>query len=785
MKGTARFLERDLVLVGGGHAHVGVLRMIAMARRRGAWKPDTSTRITLIAKEVLTPYSGMLPGYVAGHYTHEQCHIDLVPLARLAGATLIHAAAVSIDLGRRTVHIRRPHESDEESPPIDYDVLSINVGITPDTKSVPGAAEHTTAVKPIDRFVDRFDGLLRGGAKSRERLRDSTIAIVGGGAGGVELCLALHHRLSTVDGIEGIQFVLYTRSEVLSGQNGYGKRAIRKALRDRKVRLVEGAIVLEVFEKKIRYETAEGGAIEEPFDTCLWCTNASPSHWLKETGLKTDERGFLLVDETLRSVSHPNVFAAGDCCAVLGHPRPKAGVFAVRQGQPLMENITRTLSGKSSLKAHIPQSKYLSLISLGNKYAVGLRGSWGFQGQWAWKLKDWIDTTWMAQYTGQVREALASMAGDESASTAAKGGGDGLGGGGTMARRMFCAGCGSKVGPDTLSTVLSSLRESKYSGVTAMLEDADDAAIFKISSESGTLVHSVDFFPSFLDDPFVFGAISANHALSDVYAMGIHPKSALAIAVVPRGSPDKVRGCLLQMLSGACKTLMEADCQLSGGHSAQGSEMALGFAVVGEATGEGREILLRKSGLREGQELVLTKGLGTGILLAAEMRGMCRGEWLDRGIESMLALNKSTIDIAIDHGATACTDVTGFGLLGHLREMAIASKVSVEVDLGAVPLLPGAAELSDLGVRSSLYEENLKLSDAVENIDQASGHPAYPLLFDPQTSGGLLFGVPSDRAEACVAKLNAVGLGAAKCIGRVVSTPSQSASGRPIQLKYQ
>ena len=777
------FVTKDLVLIGGGHAHVGVLKMMAMSRR---WRKERSkdTRVTVIAKETLTPYSGMLPGYVAGHYKLEECHIDLVPLARLAGARLIHAAAVRLDLERKLVHVasrttttthNKSGDSNRsiylERPPIEYDVLSINVGITPDTGSVPGAAKYATAVKPIDSFVSRFDKMLLA--------RGAKIAIVGGGAGGVELCLALHHRLLSVEEVEGAQLTLYTRGEILSGHNEYGKRAIREMFSRREVKLVEGAHVLEVLEGKLRYKDAQGSISEEKFDECLWCTQASGASWLRSSGLAIDSKGgFVVVNEYLQSTSHPSVFAVGDCATISGHPRPKAGVFAVRQGAPLMENLSRTLEGSAvALKRYIPQQKYLSLISTGNQYAVGLRGGLGFEGKWVWKLKHWIDTKWMAKYTTEVKALLGNMDGgkhqhekkEERQQDQAR-------------HKMFCAGCGSKVGPDVLSRVLRLLKSSAYESVTSDLGEAEDAAILDLGGGSKQIVHSIDFFRSFMEDPFLFGAITANHALSDIYAMGIYPKAVLAIAVVPYGSPRKLESNLFHMLSGACSTLMAANCKLSGGHSVQGSEMALGFSAVGEVQEGGK--ILKKSDLRKGQKLILTKGLGTGVLLAGEMKGVCEGRWLSRAIDSMLQPNERAMEIAIGCEATACTDITGFGLVGHLREMVIASKVTVSIDLDAIPILEGARELNRKGVRSSLYEDNLKASDAVARTEDSSDdfQEHYPLLFDPQTSGGLLFGVPASRTESCLAKLRESGYNDAFCIGNVSSLRSETTS-RPIVIK--
>jgi len=264
--------------------------------------------------------------------------------------------------------------------------------------------------------------------------------------------------------------------------------------------------------------------------------------------------------------------------------------------------------------------------------------------------------------------------------------------------------------------------------------------------------------------------VSANHALSDCHAMNAQPTGALAIAVVPYGLDAKVEESLFQMMAGAAKTLKEAGCALLGGHSCEGADLSLGFCVTGHVAAK-RE--LRKGGLAAGQTLLLTKPLGTGTLFAAQMRGAAQGQWMAKATSSMLASNAQAARIVAAHGADACTDVTGFGLLGHLFELASASQTTVRVRMGAVPLLDGAAETVRAGIFSSLQPANLRLKRAVSNEAAALAHPTYPLLFDPQTAGGLLAAVPSEQAEACVRALRAAGYGEAAAIGEVVEQLSE------------
>jgi selenide,water dikinase len=315
---------------------------------------------------------------------------------------------------------------------------------------------------------------------------------------------------------------------------------------------------------------------------------------------------------------------------------------------------------------------------------------------------------------------------------------------------MRCGGCGAKVSAEVLAGALASLPRGSSPD---LLDGPDDAAVLRPPSGK-LLVHSVDHFRAFLDDPFTFGQIAAAHALSDLHAMGAEPWTALAIASVPYGPSGKMRADLSAMLQGAAEILRADGCTLVGGHSAEATEAALGFAVTGLVNAGA---ILRKSGLRPGDRLILTKPLGTGIILAAHMRGQARAQWLLAAIGSMRVTNGAAARIAMAHRPNAGTDVTGFGLAGHLKEMLDASGVAAVLSLDAVPALPGARALAAHGVESTLAPDNRRwLGDL----------PGAELLVDPQTSGGLLLGLPPERADSCLAALRDAGLDAA-IIGEV------------------
>lgn len=735
MNGAAAPILKDLVLIGGGHAHVQVLKRFGM-------NPMPGVRLTLIARDIDTPYSGMLPGYIAGHYDFDACHIDLAPLARFAGARLYHAEAAAIDRAARTVLCR-------DRPPVPYDVLSIDIGSRPKAHDIPGAAEHATPVKPIDRFAARWTDLVARVGSQAGRFR---IGVVGGGAGGVEVLLAMRHRLRALDQAAGrdpdrLRFVLVTAGALLASHPPKVAAIFRHVLAARGVELRLNAPVARV--ERGRLFLADGTAIE--LDEILWTTQAGAAPWLAKSGFDCDADGFVKVQATLQTLSDPSVFAAGDVAAVVEHPRPKAGVFAVRQGPPLADNLRRVLAGQPT-RPFVPQQRFLSLISTGDQYAVASRGAWAAEGAWLWRVKDWIDRRFMRAFRDLPMMVPAVVDGPAARAT-------------ISAAAMRCGGCGAKIGASALARVMARLAPAAVrADVLVGLAAPDDAAVVRVPPGK-VAVHSVDFFRDFVDDPYLFGRIAANHALGDLYAMGATPQTALAIATIPYGAEAQVEDALFQLMAGARATLDQAGCALVGGHSAEGAELALGFAVNGVAD---ERSLTRKSGMQPGQALIVTKAIGTGTLFAAAMRGKARGRWIDAALTSMLVSQRKAGEILRSNGATAVTDVTGFGLLGHLAEMASASVVDAVVDPGAVPVLAGARDCIAAGIVSSLQPENLRHVRAIAG-DRSGGEHDIALLADPQTAGGLLAAVPAERARDAVTALQVAGYGDAAIIGRVTA----------------
>jgi len=738
MQGQPNIVFKDLVLVGGGHSHVAVLKAFGM-------KPEPGVRLTLIARDLHTPYSGMLPGFIAGHYGFDDSHVDLRPLAQFAGCRIYHDEMVGIDLADKRVLCRN-------RPPVPYDLLSIDTGSTPDTAGTPGVAEHALAVKPVDRFLAGWGAIEQ---RARDAAHPFCVVVVGAGAGGVELALSLQHRLAATHDRAQAEFHLFSDTpQILPTHNARVRRIFTRVLAQRRVRVHLGHRVQEITPEHLVSEHA-GAIATLRYDALVWVTHAAAPPWLAHTGLATTPTGFIEVNDFLQSTSHPGVFATGDVATMRNHPRAKSGVMAVRQGPALATNLRQALRDKP-LKRFVPQHRFLALISTGNRYAVASRGPWALEGTLLWRWKDRIDRRWMQRYRDlPPMPASEPVALDRPA--------DGAAMREISAWAMRCGGCGSKIGSTVLGRVLARIPVATRADVLVGLRDADDAAVVEVPAGK-VMVHTVDFFRAVVDDPYLFGSIAANHSLGDIYAMGAEPQSALAVATVPFGPETKIEQALYDLMAGAASVLEESQAALVGGHTSEGAELAFGLCVNGLVE---RKRLLRKGGMLPGDRLILGKALGTGTLFAADMRHQAKGRWVDSALESMLQSNRRAAECFIRHGARACTDITGFGLLGHLLEMTRPSQVDAEIELDSLPALDGALETLERGIFSSLQPENIRVRRAIRNLEIAARHARYPLLFDPQTAGGLLAAVPEENAAACVAALRGLGYVHSSIIGRI------------------
>ena len=362
---------RQIVLVGAGHAHVEVLRRFRL-------QPEPSVRLTLITRTPETPYSGMVPGYVAGHYTRSEINIRADRLAGFDGCTAMFGHAIGLDADDRRVLL-------EDGRSVAGDLISIDVGAVTDISDAPRNSGLLVSVKPMDEFEKCWPTV-------EQRMQSDAgirIAVVGAGAAGVELALAIRHRLHQMDAATDNQarVVLLERDDrILRGFSDKVRNRLTKILSKHGI------------ETQTSFCGFKDDGISGAFGILVWAAGVLPAAWLANSGLAPDLHGFVAVNRQLQSISHPAFFAAGDAAGMVETPRPKSGVMAVRQGRILAENLLRATRGLP-LKSFSPQKEWLSLISTGERYAVASRGRWSAEGRWVWYWKNWLDRRFVDRFS--------------------------------------------------------------------------------------------------------------------------------------------------------------------------------------------------------------------------------------------------------------------------------------------------------------------------------------------------------------------------------------------------
>jgi selenide, water dikinase len=657
---------------------------------------------------------------VAGHYGRDDLDIDLVRLARFAGARLILGAVDGIDLAARRILV-------PGRPPIAFDVAALDIGITSAMPSLPGFAEHGVPAKPLTPFARKWAAFL---AKDGP----ANVVVIGGGVAGAELAMAMAHALAKSG--RAAQVSLIDRSKALKEATPSGRGRLLAALRRLGVEVIEAAQVAHVGPDHVAL--TDGRSIPSGFT--VGAAGALPHGWLAGTGLRLHD-GFVTVGETLQS-SDPAIFATGDCAHLSHDPRPKAGVYAVRQAPVLLDNLVAALSG-GPMRRYWPQKDYLKLISLGGKEALAEKWGRAFSGPLLWRWKNRIDLAFMTKF-----KDLPQMDAPELPRRAADGLAD------LMGAKPMCGGCGAKVGRGALRSALADLPPTNRADVEAL--PGDDAGLLRIGGQQ--MVISTDHLREMTPDPVLMTRIAAVHALGDIWAMGATPQAATATVILPRMSAALQERTLAEVMATASEFMSAAGASIVGGHTSMGDEMTIGFTVTGLC--DRPPITL--AGALEGDVLILTKPLGSGVIMAAEMAGQARGDLVAKAFAAMIQpQGGASLALARAH---AMTDVTGFGLAGHLAGLCEASGLGAVVTLADVPLLEGALALSEAGVGSTLLPDNKAGAGPVSG---AIG-PLGDLMFDPQTAGGLLAAVAEAEVEGILAALRAAGYPAAR-IGRMVA----------------
>lgn len=729
--------SRDLVLVGAGHTNLHIVRQWRM-------RPIPDVRLTLVTPFSRATYSGMLPGTLAGAYRPDEMKIDLYRFTAGTGIRLIVAEATGLKPDARVITFNN-------RPPVRFDVASIGIGSVPNQPELWKNSPHVLSIKPMATFFDRLSDAVVQFLVHRTGEKPIRFVVVGSGAAGTEVALCLDAKMRT-------SFISYEvtlldhHAEILTGYVPAMVQRARQLMEERGIAVCLGRRASQIEETAgadVRLILDDGTVLSA--DLIIWSTSACPPDVLAGYDLPKAADGFLAVQSTLKTTADAPVFAVGDSASFVNAPVPKAGVYAVREGPILWENLRRHLSGRTLISFQ-PQRGFLSLLATGDGHALMQYKGWVMYGKLAWRLKDHIDRKFIRMYQDYEPPAMRSTS-NWSWITNPK----------SSREKMHCGGCGCKVGANLLTTVLKRIRE--LAPETAVALDQPEDAFVIPSTVPRSEVVSVDFFRAFLDDPYLMGRIAVLHALSDLWAMGALPTGVQAMLTLPYGPPEQQSELLFQILAGTVRELKTHEVSLWGGHTIEGPELQLGFSAVGHLSGRRP---WRKSGLRVKDVLILTKPLGTGVLLAAHQRGKCRAEWMDAALQGMLQSQSKSAEIARGFPIQAATDVTGFGLAGHLLEMLRASSCSAELEFSSQPdlLLPGVMEMLEQGVESTLAPANKELESSIIATPDQRQSPTFSALFDPQTSGGLLLAVSPEIAPDLITALGTTV--EAKIIGQVL-----------------
>ncbi len=702
--GTEDTLRQHLILAGGGHSHALLLRRWAMEG------PPRGVLITLVSRTGTALYSGMVPGLIAGLFSRREASIDLRRLCDRAGVRFVRAEITGLDPAKRELRLAG-------RPPLRWDRLSLDVGAV-----TPGSGGM--AIKPLEPFLAWSESLVPGAAASR---------VLGGGAAGVEVALALKARGQRVE--------LLRRGDRLALGSPAANRAGERMLAAAGVPLQNPD------------PGADAGAPADAPGALVRCTGSRAPRWLAASGLPSDQAtGRVLTQATLEVEGQPGVFACGDCGLVRSEPRPPSGVWAVRVAPLLAANLRRSLSGEPLRRWHPPR-RALQLLGDGGAVDGHPRALalWGplclGPSRWLWWWKAWIDRRFIIRF-----QSLAAMA-EESP----------------------CRGCAAKLGAAPLRGALERLALTAAAGWPAdqAPPGGDDAAVIGGCLDEGLVLQSLDGFPALVGDDWLNGRLTALHACSDLWACGARVESVQALVTLPRGTPALQEEWLLQTLAGVRSVLDPLGARLVGGHTLEQHTAAEGLSLALSVTGRsepGR--FWAKGDLAAGDRLLLSRPIGSGVLFAGAMAGAAEPEWIDGALEVMAQSQQPLVELLAAHGCRACTDVTGFGLLGHLGEMlqAAAAPLRVELEPGALPAFPGVLELLERGFASSLAPANRSAWAELESGRVQAGaltSPLRELLIDPQTCGPLLASMPESEAEAALLAVRSAGFPEAALIGTV------------------
>ena len=692
---------QQLVLAGGGHSHALVLRHWAMGR----WPLPPAAAVTLVSRSSTSLYSGLIPAVLAGQAHPGSCAIDLRRLCAAAGVSFVQAEITGLDLKRQQLQLHsRLGAPSPVLRSLRWDWLSLDVGsVTAAPMGVSGVP-----IRPLEPFLAWCEHL------------PPAVEVMGSGAAAVEVVLALAARCRRNK--QPCRLSLRTVPDGLRLGNAPLVRRLEQMVQARGITICPRA----------RHDPAA------PDRTTVLCTGSHAPDWLRDSGLPCDARGRILTHPSLVVQGHGRIFAAGDCGVVACAPRPAGGVWAVRAAPVLTRNLQAALLERP-LQSWRPQARGLVLLGDGQGSAVARWGSfWLGPYPWLWRWKQRLDHRFMAMVNHTAAMTARSR------------------------QPMACRGCAAKLPAQPLNNALAQLHGS--------LPQPQDANTIARITPDRLLLASLDGFPALVSDPWLNGRLTTLHGASDLWASGACLDGLQALVTLPRCNAALQRDLLAQCLAGVRITAQELGGELLGGHSLQALadpdahqpltlQLSLGVSVHGRVRTHRR---WRKGPLHPGDVLVLSRPLGSGVIMAAAQANGAPPAWVDQALAVMGRPQQDLVQLLRHHGCGACTDVTGFGLLGHLGEMVQASPpgIGVQLDPRRIPAYGGALELLRAGYASTLAPHNASALEllAPQGAIRLRSEPDSALrglLIDPQTCGPLLAAVPAHQAPALLKSMAA------------------------------
>ena len=670
----------SLVLVGAGHSNIALIRRFAM-------DPLESVRLVVINPESTAPYSGMLPGFLAGQYIADELFIDVAALCKQAGARFIRGSLERVDTASKMLLIRHQAFPNVRELYIPYDYAVLNTGAAP-ADSFPSTHAGCYYVKPIrELLIDlpRIDERMRRGNRS--------MVIAGGGAAGIELAFAFRARYGSDATITLVSRRSIDHDNALSA----GASVIRRALEEKRITLIESVEVTEAVVGEVRLSDGRSVAA---YVVCVATPVRAPS-WIEQSGLAGKD-GFLNVNAELQVDDYEGLYASGDIVN-LPSSRGRSGVMAVRAGQYLAKALVQKIRGRH-VSPFRPQRHWLTLLNLGDGEAIAVRGSLAYKGASLFKLKDRIDQKFMARFKPRKMSS---------------------------AEAMRCEGCAAKLPGDMLTSVFG--------------QQFEDGAI--TTQQGVSRIRSIDALTHLVDDPYLIGALAMRHAVSDVWAMGASPTTALTLIAVERALSQHIEASdFVQAQAGLQDAAHAYGVEIVGGHSLSLNQPMIAVEVEGECARP-----VRKNSVMAGDELWITGPVGSGILFSALASGLTIGASIDQWVTNALKSLFEASQIAAREGVHAMTDVTGFGLAGHLREMLSWNNLGIQW-AEKIVTFSGVDECIARGIQSTAYVDNVRYAQQI-------GHKApSAVVFDPQTCGPLLIAASPGIAKRVVHIWEEVGL---------------------------